>query len=449
MNVQSEISRKQNSHIRYLILIIVFLITSVNYADRATLSIAGSTVAKELGLDTADMGLIFSAFGWSYLLMQLPGGWLLDKYGSKKVYAFSLFFWSLFTFLQGFVHLLPLAYTVVTFFILRFLLGVAEAPSFPANARIVAAWFPTRERATASSFFNAGQYFALALFSPLLGWLTYAWGWQHVFTVMGSVGFVLTLIWLKYIHNPSEHPAMSARELDYIVQGGAMIDMDYKKIDPLQNGPKWNYVKQMLSNRMLMGVFLGQYFINTITWFFLTWFPIYLVQERGMSILKVGLVASIPAICGFTGGILGGISSDWLLKRGLSLTAARKIPIVAGMLLATTIILCNYTDNEILVVALMALSFFGKGFGALGWPVISDTAPKEAAGLCGGIFNAFGNVASIATPLIIGYMVKEMHSFNSALVFIGASAIAALLCYLLVVGEIKRMELKKSTINNG
>ncbi|EBU8870509.1 MFS transporter [Salmonella enterica subsp. enterica] len=433
--------RKQNSHIRYLILVVVFLITSVNYADRATLSIAGSSVAKELGLDPGDMGLIFSAFGWAYLVMQIPGGWLLDKYGSKKVYTWSLFFWSIFTFLQSFVELMPLAWTVISLFFLRFMLGFSEAPSFPANARIVAAWFPTNERATATACFNAGQYFALALFSPLLGWLTFAWGWQHVFTVMGIIGFILTFIWVRYVHNPSEHPMISRQELKYITDGGAIIDMDTKSAAKKSSGG-WTSVKQMLTNRMLMGVFLGQYFINSITWFFLTWFPIYLVQQRGMSILNVGFIASIPAICGFAGGILGGVCSDWLLKKGMSITAARKIPIVFGMLLATSLILCNYIESHVVVVSLMALAFFGKGFGALGWTVVSDVAPKEAAGMCGGLFNAFGNVASIVTPLVIGYLVKEMHSFNSALIFVGASAIAAMLCYLLVVGKISRMELK-------
>ncbi|EEQ1628058.1 MFS transporter [Escherichia coli] len=351
--------KKKGVHTRYLILLIIFIVTAVNYADRATLSIAGTEVAKELQLSAVSMGYIFFAFGWAYLLMQIPGGWLLDKFGSKKVYTYSLFFWSLFTFLQGFVDMFPLAWAGISMFFMRFMLGFSEAPSFPANARIVAAWFPTKERGTASAIFNSAQYFSLALFSPLLGWLTSAWGWEHVFR------------------------------------------------------------------------------------FFLTWFPIYLVQEKGMSILKVGLVASIPALCGFAGGVLGGVFSDYLIKRGLSLTLARKLPIVLGMLLASTIILCNYTNNTTLVVMLMALAFFGKGFGALGWSVISDTAPKEIVGLCGGVFNVFGNVASIVTPLVIGYLVSELHSFNAALVFVGCSALMAMVCYLFVVGDIKRMELQK------
>lgn len=444
MAIEQTVEAKRAIPTRYLILLIIFIVTAVNYADRATLSIAGTDVAKELQLDSVSMGYIFSAFGWAYLLMQIPGGWLLDRFGSKRVYTYSLFFWSLFTFLQGFVDVFPLAWAGVSMFIMRFMLGFSEAPSFPANARIVAAWFPAKERGTASALFNSAQYFSLALFSPLLGWLTYAWGWEHVFTVMGGIGFVLTFAWVKFVHNPTDHPRMTREELEYIAANGAVVDMDHKKTgDDKKAGPKLDYIKQLLSNRMMLGIFFGQYFLNTITWFFLTWFPIYLVQEKGMSILKVGFVASIPALCGFVGGVLGGLFSDYLIKRGSSLTVARKVPIVMGMLLASSIILCNYTDNTALVVALMALAFFGKGFGALGWPVISDVAPKEIVGLCGGVFNVFGNVASIATPLVIGYMVKELHSFNGALVFVGCSALMMMVCYLFVVGDIKRMELKK------
>lgn len=442
MILDTAVDSKKGMPTRYLILLIIFIVTAINYADRATLSIAGTEVAKELQLSAVSMGYIFSAFGWAYLLMQIPGGWLLDRYGSKKVYTYSLFFWSLFTFLQGFVDVFPLAWAGVSMFIMRFMLGFSEAPSFPANARIVAAWFPTKERGTASAIFNSAQYFSLALFSPLLGWLTFAWGWEHVFTVMGVIGFMLTGMWVKFIHNPTEHPNMSANELEYITKGGAVVDMDHKKPGAAAAGPKMHYIKQLLTNRMMLGVFFGQYFINTITWFFLTWFPIYLVQEKGMSILKVGLVASIPALCGFAGGVLGGVFSDHLIKRGATITLARKLPIVLGMLLASSIILCNYTDNTTLVVSLMALAFFGKGFGALGWPVISDTAPKEIVGLCGGVFNVFGNVASIVTPLVIGYLVSELHSFNAALVFVGCSALMAMFCYLFVVGDIKRMELR-------
>ncbi|VFS37951.1 galactarate transporter [Escherichia coli] len=331
--------------------------------------------------------------------MQIPGGWLLDKFGSKKVYTYSLFFWSLFTFLQGFVDMFRWPGLGSPCSLCDLCWGSRKRHHSRRTPVLSPPGSRRKNVVLPPPSLTRRNISRLALFSPLLGWLTFAWGWEHVFTVMGVIGFVLTALWIKLIHNPTDHPRMSAEELKFISENGAVVDMDHKKPgSAAASGPKLHYIKQLLSNRMMLGVFFGQYFINTITWFFLTWFPIYLVQEKGMSILKVGLVASIPALCGFAGGVLGGVFSDYLIKRGLSLTLARKLPIVLGMLLASTIILCNYTNNTTLVVMLMALAFFGKGFGALGWPVISDTAPKEIVGLCGGVFNVFGNVASIVTP---------------------------------------------------
>jgi ACS family glucarate transporter-like MFS transporter len=193
----------------------------------------------------------------------------------------------------------------------------------------------------------------------------------------------------------------------------------------------------------MLGVFLGQYCINTLSYFFLTWFPVYLVQDRGMSILKAGLVASVPAICGFLGGVLGGIISDGMLRRGRSLTWSRKAPLVLGMLMSTSMIACNYIDAEWLVVAVMAVAYFGKGFGAVGWAVVADTAPKQIAGLCGGMFNGFGNTAGITTPIVIGIILQSTGSFEGALIFVAANALVAMFCYLVIVGKIERMTLKE------
>ncbi|MDR0276967.1 MAG: MFS transporter [Paucimonas sp.] len=431
----------KKTHVRYLILFMLFLVTTINYADRATISIAGSSLQKDLGIDAVTLGYIFSAFGWAYVLGQIPGGWLLDRFGSKKVYAFSIFTWSLFTVLQGFVGYMPVANAIIALFMLRFLVGFAEAPSFPGNARIVAAWFPTAERGTASAIFNSAQYFATVLFAPLMGWIVHAWGWEHVFIVMGAMGIVFAGIWLKVVYNPKEHPMIGAQELEHIEKNGGLVDMDKPKAAGA-SGPKWGYIKQLLSSRMMLGVYLGQYCINAITYFFLTWFPVYLVQERGMSILKAGIIASLPAICGFIGGVLGGVISDHLLRRGNSLTFARKAPIVIGLLLSTSMVICNYVDAEWMVVGIMALAFFGKGLGALGWAVVSDTSPKQIAGLSGGMFNTFGNIASITTPIIIGYIISATGSFKWALVYVGANALVAVFSYLVIVGPIKRIELR-------
>jgi ACS family glucarate transporter-like MFS transporter len=160
-----------------------------------------------------------------------------------------------------------------------------------------------------------------------------------------------------------------------------------------------------------------------------------------MSILKVGFIAALPALCGCAGGILGGRFSDSLLKRGCSLSFARKLPIVLGMLLSCVMILCNYVRADWVVVVIMCLAFFGKGFGALGWTVVSDTSPKEILGLSGGLFNTFGNTAAITTAIIIGYLIKGTGGFAAALIFVGANALGAIFFYLFVVGEIKRLEL--------
>lgn len=430
---------------RYVILLMLFLATTINYADRATISIAGTSLQKDLGIDAVTLGYIFSAFGWAYVAGQIPGGWLLDKFGSKKIYAFSIFTWSLFTFLQGFVDQVPIAFAVLALFTLRFMVGFAEAPSFPGNARIVAAWFPTAERGTASAVFNSAQYFATALFAPLMAWIVSQYGWQHVFTTMGIAGMLFALVWLKVIYSPKEHPSIKPSELAYIEQGGGLVDMDNApaQSNKPKSGPKWAYIKQLLSNRMLLGVYFGQYCINCLTYFFLTWFPIYLVQEKGMSILKAGFIASLPAICGFIGGVLGGVISDGLLRRGHSLTFSRKLPIVTGLLLSTSMVVCNYVTSEWIVIAFMALAFFGKGLGALGWAVVADTSPKQIAGMSGGIFNTFGNISSITTPIVIGYIISATGSFQWALVFVGANALLAVFSYLFVVGRIQRVELKE------
>ncbi len=446
-NAQEAKTRKTATGKRWIVLTMLFIITTINYADRATISLAGSEIKKVFEMSSVELGYIFSAFGWSYVLAQLPGGWLLDRFGSKITYFFSIFLWSLFTFFQGGVGFLTGGAAVATLFGLRLCLGAAEAPSFPGNSRIVSAWFPTAERGTAAAIFNSAQYFATVLFAPLMGWLVHAYGWQSVFYVMGGIGMIMAGFWLKVIYGPKNHPTISKDEYDYIAEGGGLVELDKAKASETKKLVNtWPCIKELLCSRMLLGVYIGQYCITTLTYFFLTWFPVYLVQERHMTILKAGFVASLPAIAGFLGGILGGIISDRILKAGYSLSVARKTPIVMGMLLSMTMIACNYVEADMVVVGFMAAAFFGKGVGALGWAVVSDTSPKEAGGLSGGLFNTFGNTAGITTPIIIGYIVQGTGSFAGALVYVGANAAAAILCYLFIVGEIKRVVLTKSLI---
>jgi ACS family glucarate transporter-like MFS transporter len=429
-------SNDSMSNTRYSILAMLFIVTTINYADRATLSMAAPSIGKDLSIDTVTMGYAFSAFGWSYTILQIPGGWLLDRLGSRLVYGVGLFLWSLFTFLQGTVGFFAGAVAVVMLFSFRFFMGICEAPAFPANSRITTMWFPTHERGFASAIFNSAQYFALAAFTPLMGWILVAFGWQYVFYVMGLTGILLAFVWLKVIHDPRNHPKVNQAELEYIESGGGLANIGDSK-----TAIRWSQVRSLITNRMMVGVYIGQFCLNTITWFFLTWFPTYLVYAKGLSILTVGVVASIPAIAGFCGGLLGGYLSDVMLKRGKTLTVARKTPIIIGLVLSGSIMLANYVSIEWIVIAIMSLAFFSKGFGALGWVVISDASPKEMVGLSGGIFNFAGNIASIITPIVIGYILDITHSFNGALIFVGSMGILGAMSYLFIVGEIKRVEL--------
>lgn len=335
----------QPTRIRYVILLLLFLVTTLNYADRAILSIVGSSMQKELGITPVQMGLLFSAFAWAYVLGQIPGEWLLDRYGTKRVYAWSIFLWSAFTILQATVGWYSVSVAIVVMFVLRFMVGLAESPSFPGNSRLAAAWFPSAERGTAAGIFTSAQYFATVLFAPIMGWIVYTFGWHYVFVVMGGLGVIMTGVWLKTVYSPKQHPRINEAELRHIADGGGLIDMDQVGVKNDAPKPSWTSFKQLLTNRMMLGVFIGQYCINTLSYFFLTWFPVYLVQERGMSILKAGFIASIPAVCGFLGGVLGGIISDALIRNGRSLTFARKAPLVLGMLMSTTMVACNYVDT--------------------------------------------------------------------------------------------------------
>lgn len=450
MSFTADADAVRRTNVRWSILVVLFVVTTINFADRATISIAGPDIRKALDLSPVQMGYIFSAFAWSYVLAQLPGGWLLDRFGSKTTYCVALVIWSLFTMFQGAVGFLTGGAAVAALFLLRLAVGAAEAPSFPGNGRITSAWFPASERGFASAIFNSAQYFATAFFAPIMGWLVHTLGWQSVFVFMGSLGLMMALAWTKVIYGPKAHPRVNQAEIDYIQAGGALVDLDAKplaantKADPAAQVDTLACLKELLSTRMLVGVYVFQFCINVMTYFFLTWFPVYLVTERHMTILKAGFVASLPAICGFVGGVLGGWVSDQLLKAGWSLSAARKTPIVVGMLMAMSMIACNYVESDMVVVFFMSLAFFGKGVGALGWAVVSDTSPKEAGGLSGALFNTFGNLAGIITPIVIGYILQATGNFAGALVFVGASAAVALLSMLFVVGTIDRVKLSRS-----
>lgn len=427
---------------RYVTLALITIVLALSSGDRAALSVAGSDMGRELGIDAVEMGYLFSIFSWAYVIFLIPSGWLSDRFGSKKSMAAAICVWSVFTVCMGLVHFTGMI--VPLLLALRFLLGVAESPVGPASTRVIAAWFPSAERGMAGAIFNSAQYISLAFFTPFMGWLCYAFGWQYVFIVMGVVGLGIAAIWWKNYYLPVKHPKMNAMERDYIRHGGGMIDLEGQSTaGPKAPSATLGQIGKLFKSRMLVGMFIGQYCVSAITWFYVTWFPIYLVKERGFSILSAGLVASIPALCGLIGAIFSGFFSDYLLRRTGSLSIARKTPIVTGVLLSSSMIACNYVDMQWAVIAIMSLAFFGKGFGNLGFSVVADTAPREMVGMTGGIFNALGNTAGIVTPVAIGYLLHSSGSFNSALLYVGTHGLLAAFSYLFIVGKIQRFQLNK------
>ena len=433
-------SANTTTHVRYLIVLLLFVASTFSYGDRVVLSIAAVDVTRALDLDALRLGYLLSGFSWAYVCAQLPAGAMLDRFGSKRVYGIAIIAWSICALLGGMSGYLRGGIAFYALFAMRFISGLAQSPVFPGNGRIVAAWFPTSERGRASAIFNSSQYFSLVVFAPIMGWITEKLGWKACFWFEGFIGLGLAIIWFKTIYGVKAHPRINPAEIQYIENGGGLASLDAGR---RSEGAtlSWPAIKALLSNRMLLGIYLGQYCITTLTWFFLTWFPIYLNQARHISIVKVGFLAALPALCGFAGGILGGVISDRLLRTGSSLTFARKVPIVLGMMLATTMIGCNYVSTSLSVMILMSIAFFGKGIGALGWTVISDTSPKNMIGVNGGLFNLIGNMAGVTTPIVIGLIVKYTGSFQWALVFVAATALLAIVAYVPIVGEIRRVEL--------
>ncbi|OON42031.1 MFS transporter [Izhakiella australiensis] len=414
--------------VRFFILFMVFISVVINYMDRSNLSIAGPHIAKDFGLSTVEMGYIYSAFGWSYALLQIPGGLIVDKIVPRVLYTLMLVGWSAMTLMMG------LAQGFLTLFGLRLAIGVFEVPAFPTNNKIVTAWFPEHEKGKAIACYTSGQFVGVAFLTPVLVAIQ-AWiGWQGMFILMGLIGIVWGVIWYLLYRQPDEHKGVNQAELDHISKGGGIVSgsaAQQQKID-------WSQIKMAFSRRKLWGVYIGQFASTSMLWFFLTWFPTYLVQYRGLDFIKVGFLTSIPFLAAFCGVLLGGTFSDWLIKRGHSITLARKLPVILGLLLSTSIVGANFTDNTTLIVVFMTIAFFGNGFSSITWALVSAIAPLKAIGITGGTFNFMGNLSSIFIPIVIGYLVSG-GNFAPALIFISLIALTGALSYIFVVGKVERV----------
>lgn len=417
------------TRVRFLALALVSAGTTINYLDRAVLGIAAPLLAHQLHLGAAELGLLFSAFSWTYVATQVPGGILLDRLGTRIVYGCAIGIWSIFTFFQG------LATSFAQLFGCLLGLGVAEAPCFPSNSRVLGAWFPQVERARANGVFSVGQYFGLAFLSPPLYWVAATWGWRALFFLTGGTGIAFTAVWFFLYRDPEHSRSVNAAELDHIRSGGGLV----RPPPP----PRWSWrdLRLLLGNRHFLGTALGQFASNSTLVFFLTWFPTYLASAHHLKLRTAGMLAALPYIAASVGVLVGGWWSDWLIRRTGSATLGRKAPIVTGLAMASTLLLAGFVHSNAAVIGILSFVFFGQGMCNLGWTLITDIAPPSLRGLTTGMFNLFANLAGIVTPAVIGLILGTTRSFMGGLVFVSAVALLGILCYLLLLGPVKQIEL--------
>jgi ACS family D-galactonate transporter-like MFS transporter len=422
-------STTTGTRVRYGMLALVFINVVINYLDRSNISVAGTALGKDLGLSSVQLGLIFSAFGWTYALLQIPGGLIADRFGPRSLYAFCLITWSVSTVLQGFAR------GFASLFALRLATGAFEAPSYPINNRIVTSWFPQQERASAIAMYVSGQFIGLAFLTPVLAIIQSRFGWQGLFMVTGAVGLVWGVAWYLLYRDPLQHRGVNQAELDHIENGGGLY-RDRKATPGVPSAWSLENLKIVFSSRTLWGVYIGQFAVNATLWFFLTWFPTYLVQYRGLDFIKSGYLASVPFLAATAGLLLSGFVSDYQVKRGKSVGRARKLPIIIGLLLSVSIVGANYTNQTALIIFFMSLSFFGAGMALISWIFVSILSPKHLIGLTGGVFNFMGNLASIVVPIAIGYLAQG-GDFRPALLFIATLGLIGAASYTFLVGRIE------------
>jgi ACS family D-galactonate transporter-like MFS transporter len=414
---------------RVEILALISVAVAINPLDRAVLGIAAPLIQQQFALGPAVMGIVFSAFSWSYFLGQVPSGVLLDRFGTRATYSLSLLFWSLATLLHaaatGFGSLLGL----------RLALGLAEAPCFPANSNVVAKWFPRGERGRAIGVYTAAEYVGLSFMSPVLFWILGRFGWRVLFAAAGGAGLAAAWVFARRYRDPADHPTVSRAELEYVSAGGGNVS----KAAPARFD--LGQIRALFRQRQMWGLCIGQYAVYSTFVFFLTWFPTYLATERHMDWIRVGIFTALPYIAGFFGILFAGWWSDLMLARGRTLNTARKLPVIAGLVGASTIAAANYVERDWVVIAVLSIAFFAQAMSSSGWSVISEVAPRSQLGLVSGLFSASANLSGIVTPLVIGAILQATGSFYGALAFVGGVALVGALSWIFLIGDIRPIEI--------
>ncbi|AZZ49388.1 MFS transporter [Rathayibacter rathayi] len=377
-------AERKSIRIRWFLVGFLVLGGVVNYLDRSTLSVANTTIAQEFELDALHMGLLLSAFSWPYAIANLPAGYLVDKLGPKRMFAFAAGAWSLVSMVTAAAGSFGALYAA------RVALGIAESPFFTSALAVNERWFARSERALPLSLVNTGSQIANAIAPPVLTLLLVTMSWRGMFLVVGALGIVIAVVWLRIYRDPTlrEH-AMIAGDA-----ARARVSASAEKVG-------WG---SLLAQPNTWFMVIGAFGIFSTVWVYLTWLPSYLQTARGFSLAESGGVAALPFLCGIVGVLFGGWLSTRLIRRGMSTVLSRKIPIVAGALLASAAVLpLAYVDSTPLAIALLSLGYFASQvpIGCL-WTLASDLAPPRQVASLGAIQNFGGFIGAAVAPVVTG-----------------------------------------------
>jgi sugar phosphate permease len=399
---------------RWLVAAFVLAITAIAYIDRVNLSIAAPVLTKEFHTNAAVMGLLLSSFTWTYTLLNLPAGMLVDRVRTRILYSAALLIWAVSSFLT------TLAGSVAAMFGPRLLLGVGEAPFAPAAIRTLADWLPKSERGTGSSMFISGVALGTAVGPPGLAFLISTYGWQSCFIASGTLSLLAAVIWYAWYRHPLEDSRLTGRERELI-----FADQE----PPQQEGrAPWSAI---VRHRDVWAITSGYFCLLYILYTFITWLPSYLVQDRGMTVLSSGFTTSIPWICAFVVGLLGGRISDVAVRRGMSSLDARKIVLVGGMVAALAILGTAFSASAAVAVLCLSVSTSGIIFsnGAV-WAATTDVMRSlNLSGSAAGFVNGLGNVGGILGPIVTGALVYATGSFVVPLVVAAGLALVGALAW--------------------
>ena len=409
---------------RTQVIAVVFLTVAgiVNYLDRTTLSIANHTVSQELHLSGAQIGLLLSAFSLAYAFAQLPVGALLDRFGSRVMLGLGMFVWSVAQIAGGFIQ------TLNHFLIARIVLGVAEAPLFPAGAKVVNEWFAVRERGGPTGTFIASSTIAPMLAPPLLTVLMISFGWRTMFIIMGVLGVMVSLGWYVVYRNRDD-VALTQAETAYLDEGA--------KVEQRPEGLSFAEWRTLFTLRNTWGMIFGFMGVIYMVWLYLTWLPGYLENERHLSIAHTGWLVSIPYIFGTLGMAGSGYIADYLLKRGMAPIRSRKWPVCVGLIGAAAFTVpAAYTPSTAMAITYVCLAmFFVNLASGSAWALVSVAAPRHLVASLGSMQNFGGYLGGSFAPVITGIVVDQTHSFVDALLISAGVAFAAAFVYLFVVQD--------------